>query len=233
MIDRTLRTSAAHVLVADVAAPAPDREAMHHLLRVLRLRDREAVTVTDGNGRWRECVITGASIEATGDVHVVEQRDPMLTVAVAPPKGDRLEWLVAKCTEVGIDRIVLLEAERSVVRWQGDRADKQLDRLRRIIVEASMQSRRVWLPELAGPLQAAGVLPEAAVAEPGGEPVTAGVPTIAIGPEGGWSPAELAAAAATVSLGDQILRVETAAVAAAVLMVNQSPRHRTATEVGR
>jgi 16S rRNA (uracil1498-N3)-methyltransferase len=231
-MDPILRGSAAHVLVPDVAAPALPADALHHLLRVLRLRDGEPVTVTDGRGRWRECVVTGTSVEATGDVHVVEQRDPVLTVAVAPPKGDRLEWLVAKCTEVGIDRILLLDAERSVVRWKGDRADKQLDRLRRIVVEASMQSRRVWLPELAGPLPAASVLPEAAVAEPEGAPVTAGVPTIAIGPEGGWSPGELAAAAATVSLGDQILRVETAAVAAAVLMVNRS-RRRTATEAGR
>ena len=231
-MDPTLRGSAAHVLVPDVAAPAPPADALHHLLRVLRLRDGEFVTVTDGNGRWRQCVITGASIEATGDVHVVEQRDPVLTVAVAPPKGDRVEWLVAKCTEVGIDRIVLLDAERSVVRWKDERADKHLDRLRRIVVEASMQSRRVWLPQLAGPLPATSVLPEAAAAEPGGEPVTAGVATIAIGPEGGWSPAELAAAAARVSLGDQILRVETAAVAAAVLMVNQS-RRCTGTEAGR
>jgi RsmE family RNA methyltransferase len=61
--------------------------------------------------------------------------------------------------------------------------------------------------------------------------VTAGVATIAIGPEGGWSSAELAASATSVSLGDQILRVETAAVAAAVLMVNQS-RCRPATEAG-
>jgi 16S rRNA (uracil1498-N3)-methyltransferase len=218
-VDPTLRGSAAHVLVPDVAAPAPPADALHHLLRVLRLRDGEVVTVTDGNGRWSECVIARTSLEATGDVHVVDRRDPVLTVAVAPPKGDRLEWLVAKCTEVGIDRIVLLDAERSVVRWKGDRADKQLDRLRRIVVEASMQSRRVWLPELAGPLPATSVLQQAAAAEPGGEPFAAGVETIAIGPEGGWSPAELSAAAATVSLGDQILRVETAAVAAAVLMV--------------
>jgi 16S rRNA (uracil1498-N3)-methyltransferase len=219
------------VLVADVAAPAPDREAMHHLIRVLRLREGEPVTVTDGAGRWRATVVAGGSVEPSGEVKVVDRRDPVLTVAVAPPKGDRLEWLVAKCTEVGIDRIVLLDAERSVVRWKGDRADKQLDRLRRIVVEASMQSRRVWLPELAGPLPAASVLPAAAVAEPGGHPVTAGVATIAIGPEGGWSSAELAASATSVSLGDQILRVETAAVAAAVLMVNQS-RCRPATEAG-
>jgi 16S rRNA (uracil1498-N3)-methyltransferase len=219
VIDPALRGSAAHVLVDDVAVPTPPPDAMHHLLRVLRLRDGESVTVTDGAGRWRACAIAGASLEATGDVHVTGRRDPVLTVAVAPPKGDRLEWLVAKCTEVGIDRIVLLDAERSVVRWKGDRADKQLERLRRIVVESSMQSRRVWLPEVSGPVPAIDALPSSAVAEPGGDPVATGVHTIAIGPEGGWSSDEVAAAGRTVSLGDQILRVETAAVAAAVLML--------------
>ena len=76
MIDPALRGSAAHVLVVDVAAPTPTPDAVHHLLRVLRLRDGEAVTVTDGNGRWRECVIAGASIEPTGDARSVERPEP-------------------------------------------------------------------------------------------------------------------------------------------------------------
>jgi 16S rRNA (uracil1498-N3)-methyltransferase len=232
VMDRGLRTSAAHVLVADVDEPQPAAEAMRHLLRVLRLRDGEAVTVTDGAGRWRTCAVTGASIVPTGKVHVVDRPEPPRTVAVAPPKGERLEWLVGKCTEVGVDRIVLLDADRSVVRWKGERADKQLERLRRIAVEASMQSRRVWLPELVGPVHAVDILRSAAVAEPGGDPVTSDVDTIAVGPEGGWSPAELAAAGRTVSLGDQILRVETAAVAAAVLMVDQSRRLRSGPHTG-
>ena len=224
MIDPALRGAAAHVLVPDVDAPAASPEVMHHLLRVLRLRDGELVTITDGNGSWRVCVLVRAGLDLAGDVQVVERRDPPRTVAVAPPKGDRLEWLIAKCTEAGVDRIVLLDAERSVVRWNGDRAAKQLERLRRIVVEASMQSRRVWLPALDGPVPALTVLPGAAVAEPGGPPVTENISTIAVGPEGGWSPVELAAAGRTVSLGDQILRTETAAVAAAVLMIDQARR---------
>lgn len=221
-MDRTLRSSAAHVLVTDLDAPMASPEAMHHLLRVLRLKDGQLVTVTDGTGSWRVCVFERAVLDLAGDIQHVERRDPSLTVAVAPPKGDRLEWLVAKCTEVGVDRIVLLDAERSVVRWKGERADKQLERLRRIVHEASMQSRRVRLPEISGPVPALMFLPDAAVAEPGGAPVTDSISTIAIGPEGGWSPAELAASGGTVSLADQILRTETAAVAAAVLMVNAS-----------
>jgi len=224
-MDRTLRRSAAHVLVDDVASLALADDARHHLRRVLRLRDGEPVTVTDGAGRWRAGVVAdgGASIEAAGEVQYVERRTPALTVAAAAPKGDRLDWLVAKCTEVGIDRLIVLDAEHSVVRWSPERAGKQLERWGRIMAEASMQSRRVWLPEISGPVPAADVLATAAVAEPGGRRVAAGDVLIAIGPEGGWSPAELALAGDTVSLGPNVLRVETAAFAAAVLMMEAHP----------
>jgi 16S rRNA (uracil1498-N3)-methyltransferase len=216
-----LRRSAAHVLVADVSAPQLDAEALHHLSRVLRLRRGEPVTVTDGAGGWRCCVFTGEGVDVSSEAYVGHRPESPLTIAVAPPKGERLEWLVAKCTEVGIDRFVLLDAEHSVVRWTGERAERQLARLRRVAVEASMQSRRVWLPEITGPARAVDVLPGLAAAEPGGRPVTADDVAIAIGPEGGWSAKELEVAASSVTLGANILRVETAAVAAAVLMASQ------------
>jgi 16S rRNA (uracil1498-N3)-methyltransferase len=215
-----LRRSAAHVLVDDVAAPQLDAESLHHLSRVLRLRRGEIVTVTDGAGGWRCCVFTGEGVDASSEAFSERQPEPLLTIAVAPPKGERLEWLVGKCTEVGIDRLVVIEAEHSVVRWTGERAERQLARLRRVAVEASMQSRRVWLPEISGPTRAVEVLPALAVAEPGGHPVTVDDVAIAIGPEGGWSAKELEVAASSVALGPNILRVETAAVAAAVLMAS-------------
>jgi 16S rRNA (uracil1498-N3)-methyltransferase len=217
-VDDALRRSAAHVLVADVDAPLLDDAAAHHLSRVLRLRDGAAVSVTDGAGQWRSCHLVAGALETGGDV---EQEPPLprLTVAVAPPKGDRLEWLVQKCTEVGVTSIVLLDAERSVVRWEGDRAARQLERLQRIALEAAMQSRRVWLPDVCGPVGAATVLPGAVIAEPGGRPVDPGDAVVAVGPEGGWSPDEVAMAAGRVDLGPHVLRVETAAVVAVTLMV--------------
>jgi 16S rRNA (uracil1498-N3)-methyltransferase len=218
-MDEVLRRSAAHVLVADVDAPAADDATAHHLSRVLRLRDGEVVTVTDGAGRWRACRVDGGALEIDGAVVDAARSDAPVTVAVAPPKGERLEWLVQKCTEVGVDRIVLVSAERSIVRWDGERAARQLARLRRIAVEASLQARRVWLPELAGPVAAADVLATAVVAEPGGRALGPDDPTVAIGPEGGWSPAEVAAATGSVSLGPNVLRVETAAVVAAAMLV--------------
>jgi 16S rRNA (uracil1498-N3)-methyltransferase len=217
-VDDALRRSAAHVLVADVDAPLLDDAAAHHLSRVLRLRDGAAVSVTDGAGRWRSCHLVSDALETGGDVEQ-EPPPPDVTVAVAPPKGDRLEWLVQKCTEVGVTGIVLLDAERSVVRWEGDRAARQLERLQRIALEAAMQSRRVWLPDVCGPVGVATVLPGAVVAEPGGRPVGPGDAVVAVGPEGGWSPDEVAMAAGRVDLGPHVLRVETAAVVAATLMV--------------
>ena len=84
-----------------------------------------------------------------------------------------------------------------------------------------MQSRRVWLPELCGPVPAAEILPRSVIAEPGGRAIGSADTTVAIGPEGGWSPAEVASAFDRVSLGANILRVETAAVVAAALMAAQ------------
>jgi 16S rRNA (uracil1498-N3)-methyltransferase len=220
-VDDALRRSAAHVVVDDVASAQLPPDAMHHLARVLRLRRGEPVTVTDGAGRWRPASFTGEGVEATGDVVVEKRPNPLFTIAVAPPKGDRLEWLVAKCTEIGIDRFVLLDADHSVVRWAGDRVARQLDRLSRVATEAAMQSRRVWLPEIGAPTPALDVLGRFAAAEPGGRALTPADTAIAIGPEGGWSPRELNMAASTVSLGRNVMRVETAAVAAAVLMVYQ------------
>lgn len=211
-----LRRAAAHVLVADLDAPEPDAEADHHLFRVLRLRDGETVTVTDGFGGWRECRVAGRALAVAGEVGRLSRRTDPLTIAFAVPKQDRPEWIVQKLTELGVDRIVLLHADRSVVRWDGERAAKHLARLVRVAAEALQQSRGVWLPELAGPLPALDVIAGAAVAEPGGRQLAAGDRTIAIGPEGGWSPAELSAAADRVSLGETVLRVETAALVAAV-----------------
>jgi RsmE family RNA methyltransferase len=82
-----------------------------------------------------------------------------------------------------------------------------------------MQSRRVWLPELTGPVAASTVVPTMPVAEPGAPPLQASTRAVAIGPEGGWTRDELDVAAGRVGLGDTVLRVETAAVAAAVRMI--------------
>ncbi len=212
-----LRTSAAHVFVSSLDAPELDPDDAHHLLRVLRLRDGEVVTVSDGNGGWRQCIIAGGALVPDGAV-IHEPAVTALTIAAAIPKGDRVEWMVQKLTEVGVGEIVLLHCVRSAVRWDGERSQKQLAKLRKIAREAAMQSRRVWLPTVSGPVDYAEMAARegAVVAEPDGTPFT-GAALVIIGPEGGFSPDELALARATVCLSQQVLRIETAAVVAAIM----------------
>ena len=83
-----------------------------------------------------------------GAVQSEARAEPRLTVAFAPVKGERPEWVVQKLTELGIDRIVPLRSERSVVRWTGTRGQATVERLRRVAREAAAQCRRVWLPEV-------------------------------------------------------------------------------------
>jgi 16S rRNA (uracil1498-N3)-methyltransferase len=208
----------AHAFVDDLDAPALDDEDRHHLERVRRLRAGAAVTVADGGGRWRVTRF-GPVLVADGPVQVEEPPSLELTVAFALVKGDRPEQVVQKLTELGIDRIVPMTTERCVVRWDGDRAHRHHERLVKVAREAAMQCRRARLP-VVEPVQVfGGVVARtgAVLADAGGGPPTLDHPIVLIGPEGGWSPAERAAADA-IGLGSYILRAETAAVAAGVVL---------------
>lgn len=233
-MDRSvLRRTSAHVFVERGVLDADgvvslDDEVEHHLRRVLRLRVGEQVGLTDGAGRWRLAEVAGpGGGNDVSDGLVLEPCSPVatepdraaVTVAAAIPKGDRLDWLVQKVTEIGADRIVLLHADRSVVRWTPERAARHRSRLQRVADEACRQSRRVHRAVIEGPVDARSVLSEFVVAEPGGRRLAPGDRSVAIGPEGGWSEAELAVAADRVDLGPTILRTETAAVAAVTLCV--------------
>lgn len=210
-----LRRSAAHLLVDDVELPVLADADAHHLFRVLRVRDGEIVSVTDGAGRWRSCRAGGGAIVPVGDVSVEPPSASRVTIGVAIPKMDRPEWIVQKLTEVGVDRVVLLHADRSVVRWDDQRAAKHRRKLERVAAEALQQSRRVFRPVIEGPVAADEFLPSAVAADPGGRPLSSADTCIAVGPEGGWSDRELALALDRVGLGSTVLRVETAALVAA------------------
>lgn len=216
----SLRRSAAHVFVESLTSPALADDDRHHLVRVLRLRAGEPVSVADGQGSWRICRFADGG-ELLPDTEIVTERiaGPPVTIGFALPKGDRPEWIVQKLTEIGVDRIVILDAVRSVTHWEGDRATRHLAKLGRVAREASMQSRRVMLPTIDGPVrpdafirdQPAGAV---ALAEPDGPPPTLSSPSVLIGPEGGWSQAELALTPEHVGLGRGLLRIETAALVA-------------------
>jgi 16S rRNA (uracil1498-N3)-methyltransferase len=217
----TLRAAAAHALVEDVEHPVLDDATAHHIVRVLRVRDGDTVTVTDGRGRWRPCRMAGIELRPETEASTAGERRACCTVAVAIPKSDRPEWIVQKLTELGVARIVLLHAERSIVRWGDDRASRHLAKLRRVAIEALEQSRGIWLPDIVGPLPAGEVLPGMPVAEPEGRPLSTRDRALAVGPEGGWSPDELELAADRVCLSTTVLRVETAAVVAGALMTSR------------
>jgi 16S rRNA (uracil1498-N3)-methyltransferase len=215
------RGAAAHVIVAELEAPELAAADRHHLGSVLRLRPDEFVSVTDGRGGWRPCRVgAGSDLVPEGDIVRTSRPQPPVTIGFAPVKGHRPEWAVQKLTELGVDRIVVLVTERSVVRWEGERGHRHLDKLRSVVHQAAMQSRQLWLPEVVG-FEAARTLadqPRVAMAAPGGAPPNLEHPTVLVGPEGGWTAAELAAARATVDLGPGVLRTESAAVAAGVLL---------------
>lgn len=228
-LDRSvLRSTSAHVLVeADRLGAGGevtiDGDTEHHLRRVLRLRDGDVVSITDGQGRWclAAAIVDGNALrlEATAPVVVEPAPTRTVTIAAAMPKGDRLDWMVQKVTELGVDRLVLLHAEHSVVRWKPDRIEHQLARLQRIADEALRQSRRVMRMTIDAPVAATDVLGRFVVAEPGGRKLRADDIAVAVGPEGGWSASELAACRDRIDLGPTILRTETAAVAVSTLCV--------------
>ena len=221
-----LRHSAAHVFVDQLDLPVLDDDDQHHLGRVLRLRDGESVTASDGRGQWRACVWRDGALEVAGEVVASAPPSVRCAVAFTPVKGDRNEWAVQKLTEIGIDEIVILApTQYSVVRWSD--ADKQLRKLRVVAREAAMQSRRVWLPSIVGLLALHEVCARdgAAVADPNGVALHAGVSLstgvalVVVGPEGGFAEEELPAGVPRVQLGDTILRAETATLVAATLLV--------------
>jgi 16S rRNA (uracil1498-N3)-methyltransferase len=200
-----------------------------HLAAVMRAGIGDEVALFDGSGAeftGRISAIRKQAVELT----IIERREisrelpSELTLAVALPKGDRQKWLVEKATELGVTRLVPLVTERGVAQP----VESAIERLRRSVIEASKQCGRNVLLEIAAPAAAAEFFagaPAAAIriiADPSGEPLgtiaTQSRPIIAaIGPEGGFTDSELAAARAAgwlaVSLGPRILRVETAAIA--------------------
>jgi 16S rRNA (uracil1498-N3)-methyltransferase len=195
---------------------------------VLRLADGDRVVLLPGDGTQALCRLDG------GDC-VVEAREPVtsepvhrLSVSQALLRGDALAEVVQHGTEVGVTRFRLFIAERSVVR---DLAPRRLERLRAIAREAAEQSERGVVPEVVGPLRFADVLGPASTIlfeRHDGPRLLRELPPpseVVIGPEGGFSPAEMVAAVAAGSpvagLGPRILRAETVAVAAAAVILSR------------
>lgn len=215
------------VVVDDLERPVLAGDDHRHLERSLRLRPGTGITVADGAGSWRLARF-GPRVEVEGPIE--HEAAPVVesVVGFAPVKGDRSDLIVQKLTELGIAVVVPLLTERSVVRWDGDRASRHRERHLRIAREAAMQSRNPRLPRVEATMTLDRFVerwPGALLADPEGSAgpdrlVGGGV--VAIGPEGGFGPGETAGRA-TVRLPGRILRTETAAIAAGVLLAAGGP----------
>ncbi len=207
-------------------------EEARHCLRVLRMKPGDIINVTDGKGSVFDCRIATAGREdiSLEIISSKKEENPWpapITLAIAPTKNsDRMEWLVEKSVEIGIDRIVLLECEHS------ERRHIKTERLEKIMVSAMKQSLKCYLPKLdhmipideflhrqrSQPEQlfigyCDASLPRLSFAKS----FRPGIPTtIMIGPEGDFSKGEvdtaMKAGFQAVSFGESRLRTETAAL---------------------
>jgi len=210
--------------------------ASHHARRVLRLRAADAVVLFDGEGNEFQALLDAGAADAplvratiSGGGPVDREARVPITLVQALSAQDKLDWLVEKCVELGASRVFLAPSARSVVRLEPARRQKRAERLREIAIAACCQSGRNRIPviTLFDDLPAAlGAARDTATArwilDPGaasGLRAGAGAPVCcAVGPEGGFTDAELALARALgytpARLGARVLRTETAGLAA-------------------
>lgn len=213
--------------VAGDRFPLPEAIA-HQVTRVLRLRDGDELVVLEGDGHEVRCRLDDGEL-------VVLERAPSggeprhrLTVAQALLKGDHLETVVRQGTEIGVSRFELIVTERCVAR---DVSPARMARLRAVAREAAEQSERGIIPEVAAPVPLTDVIGPGSVLlleRSTGARLSELAPAecLVIGPEGGFTSDEVAAAeratATTASLGPRILRSESVAAAAAAVVLSRT-----------
>jgi 16S rRNA (uracil1498-N3)-methyltransferase len=217
----------------------------HHIIRVMRAREGESIIVSNGIDRSVEAVISSMdkdAVIATVTKELGMKAEPRVQVWLAQslPKGDKLETVVQKCTEVGAAKFIPFLSERTVVQYDAKKEAKRLERWRKIVKEAAEQAHRDRIPEIVPPVtfrelmelsgtaglrlfcyeketgaQLRDVLHRSRLSELETENL---VILIMIGPEGGFSEQEASLAEQhgfiPVGLGRRILRTETAGVVA-------------------
>ncbi len=212
----------------------------HHLVAVNRARTGDMVVAFDGRGNEWICELAGeAKSAAVLKVRFRQQAKPLpyqITLGQALPKGQFMDAIVRKATELGAARIVPLESERTMVHLDGDRPDRKAEKWTLAAIEAAKQCGNPFVPEIL-PLQPAGAYMDAARGfdlkliaslQPGAKSLKSVLAAFAsasgrpprsvlwlIGPEGDFTPAELSRSKAAgfepITLGPLVLRCETAA----------------------
>lgn len=223
-----------------------------HLAVVLRASSGDAVSLSDGAGCcWQARVVRSSGTEVT--LRLTDRRHatrpcPRLTVVHALPKGRKLDGVVQRLVEIGVDRLVPVHSTRSEVRLEAERAAKAVARWRSVALAAAKQSRRTWLLEVREigewPAAFAGRTTGVVLWEEATTPLREVCPlyggvggvglspladadelVLGIGPEGGLDAEEVAATGLpAASLGPTVLRTETAALVAASIVLHRLGR---------
>ena len=213
-------------------------ELLTHLRNSLRVNIGETIWLGHGDGTRYRAEIAAVSKQAIAAqiVEILQEPPrctPRLILGQSLLKGERMDWVIQKATELGISEIVPIESRHSVVQLKADREGHQLARWRRIALEAAQQSEQWRVPTIAQPRPLSELLANHAIGtmilllaerHEGKSLQTVALPQGAegtvlalIGPEGGWSKEELAdakhAEVESIALGQHILRSETAAIA--------------------
>ncbi len=205
-----------------------------HLVRVLRLQAGDACVLFNGDGRDYDArIVVAGKREARAEIiaaRPVANESPLrITLLQGIARGDKMDWILQKATELGVARILPVDSERSEVKLDAARAQKRLAHWREVVVSACEQSGRAVVPDVLAPQPLAQAAPfregrgllldpqgASSLATLGGQAFDAC--TLAIGPEGGWSPRDRgqldAAGYEGMRLGPRILRTETAGIAA-------------------
>ncbi len=212
-------------------------ETASHIAKVLRARSGDELVLFNGDGRDLAGSIEsvrGSKVRVTVGRAISGDRESPLAVTLLQcvPRGDRMDFIVQKATELGVRHIVPVLSHRSVVRLDAGQASTKAQHWRAVAVSACEQSGRNRLPAIDAPRPLIDYLGEAPATprtrlvldpepSPAAAPWSAGTSLeIAVGPEGGFTPEELEAFRLAgfhrVSLGPRILRTETAAIAALV-----------------
>ena len=229
---------------ADFSKPTvviADTHEIHHIKDVLRLKKGSLIQIFNARSQQADAVIE--QIKETmiqvnvGAVKQNEDGGAKIILACAPPKKGKFEFIIEKCTELGVDTIIPLKTKRTEVVFTDDKMAGKLNRFEAVAVNAAKQSKRIKVPHIQPMTSLLQVLKEL---DPKGVhlfPSLHGHPkhiadvllkadkhqqvTIFIGPEGDFTPDEVELAikhgCIPVSLGDTVLKVETAAIAAVAL----------------
>ncbi|WP_349999773.1 16S rRNA (uracil(1498)-N(3))-methyltransferase [Stenotrophomonas lacuserhaii] len=211
-------------------------DAANHLLRVMRLREGDACVLFNGDGHDYAATIVAAGkrdaqVRIEAATPLANESSLRITLLQGVARGEKMDLILQKATELGVAAVVPVNAERTEVKLDAARAEKRVAHWNNVVQSACGQSGRAVIPQLGPPLglaAAMAVLPADTLRltlDPEGshrlstlQAAPAGGVVIAIGPEGGWSPRDRQQLAAAgfqgLQLGPRILRTETAGLAA-------------------